>query len=92
MGDRGELRDYFDLMTVEQRAGLRVEEGPAVFIQRYRPAAPEVALLHIVRGLGYFDDVADDPGLSVARSVIERFWARRQPEIIASLDWVTGRQ
>lgn len=65
-----------------------MEKGLAVFIERYRPATPEAALLHIVRGLGYFDDVADDPGLPVTRSVIESYWAGWQPEIIASLDWV----
>lgn len=92
VGDRGELRDYFDLMTLERDAALLVEEGLGLFISRYRPATPEAAVLHIVRGLGYFADVGDDPGLPVGRPAIEEYWTRRQPEIVASLGWLTGRE
>ena len=87
VGDRGELRDYFDLMILEQQAGLSVEEGLSVFLERYRPATPEAAVLHIVRGLGHFGDVVDDPGLPIGREEIEGYWTRRQPEIVASLGW-----
>ena len=92
VGDRGELRDYFDLLILERDAGHRVEEGLALVIERYRPATPEAVVLHIVRALGYLDDVADDPGLPVARAEIEAYWKKRQPEIVRSLDWLTGLQ
>lgn len=92
VADRGELRDYFDLMILEQQAALRVEEGLLVFIERYRPIPVEAAVLHIVRGLGYFGDVADDPGLPAARRDIEGYWTRRQPELVSSLGWLTGRE
>lgn len=92
VGDRGELRDYFALMVLEQQAGLRAEVGLSVFVERYRPVTPEAAVLHIVRGLGYFDDVADDPGLPVGRQEIEAYWKRRQPDIVSSLGWLTGRE
>ncbi len=92
VGDRGELRDYFDLLVLERDAGHHVEEGLAIVIERYQPATPETALLHIVRALGYLDDVADDPGLPVGRAEIETYWHRRQPEIVRSLDWLTGTQ
>lgn len=90
VGDRGELRDYFDLIILERDAGVRVEEGLAVFVTRYRPATPEAAVIQLVRGLGYFGDVADDPGLPMGRQDIEEYWIRRQPEIVASLGWLTG--
>jgi hypothetical protein len=90
VGDPGELRDYLDLMILERDAGHRVEEGLALFINRYRPATPEAATLHIVRGLGYFGDVFDDPALPVSRNQIEEYWTRRQPAIVASLGWLTG--
>jgi hypothetical protein len=90
IGDRGELRDYFDLLVLERDAGHHVEEGLAIVIERYRPATPEATVLHIVRALGFLDDVADDPGLPVDRTEIETYWHRRQPEIVRSLDWLTG--
>lgn len=82
IADRGELRDYFDLMVIEQRTDLTVEEGLVLFLDRYQPAAPESALSAIVRGLGYLDDVNDDPGLPVERAVVEAYWHRRAPEIV----------
>ena len=40
VGDRGELRDYFDLMTIEQRGGRSVEEGLQLFLARFQPPVP----------------------------------------------------
>lgn len=82
IADRGELRDYFDLMVIEQRTDLTVEEGLVLFVDRYQPASPESAVSVIVRGLGYLDDVNDDPGLPVERSVVEAYWRQRAPEIV----------
>ncbi|MGH8926408.1 MAG: nucleotidyl transferase AbiEii/AbiGii toxin family protein [Acidimicrobiia bacterium] len=90
VGDRGELRDYFDLLILERDAGHRIEEGLGLFINRYRPVTQEAAVLHIVRGLAYFGDVSDDPALPVNRQEIEDYWTRRQPAIVASLGWLTG--
>ena len=45
-----------------------------------------------MRALGYLDDVADDPALPMDRTEIGDHWKRRQPEIVRSLDWLTGRQ
>jgi hypothetical protein len=57
VGDRGELRDYFDLMTIEQQTGRLVDEGLALFLERFQPEYPDQAINHILLGLGYFDDV-----------------------------------
>jgi hypothetical protein len=89
IGDRGELRDYFDLMIIEQRTAHRVEDGMSLFLARFAPSYPQQALLHIVRGLGYFDDVEPDHLLPVPRSQIIDYWVRRQPAIIASLGRLT---
>jgi hypothetical protein len=40
VGDRGELRDYFDLMAIEQQTGRTVEEGLSLFLARFAPANP----------------------------------------------------
>lgn len=87
VGDRGELRDYFDLLVIDRDTGRRIEEGCALFLARYHPGVQEAALLHIVRALGHFADVADDPGLPLAREEVERYWAHRQPEVLRSLNW-----
>jgi hypothetical protein len=84
VGDRGELRDYFDLMTIEQRAGRTADEGLALFIARFQPQYPQQAINHILLGLGYFDDVDPDDALPVPRSQIVDYWTRRQPEIVAA--------
>lgn len=85
IGDRGELRDYFDLMTIERRAGRSVEEGLQLFLARFRPPHVQEALGHIVRGLGYFDDVEPDDQLPVSRRTIVEYWTGRQPSVIAAL-------
>lgn len=49
---RGELRDYFDIMAIEQRTPLTAEEGLGIFLERYQPKAPDEAVSAIVRALG----------------------------------------
>lgn len=85
IGDRGELRDYFDLMVIEEQSGRTVEEGLSLFLARYQPEYPDQAISHIVLGLGYFDDVDPDDALPVGREDIVSYWMRRQPEVVASL-------
>jgi hypothetical protein len=85
VGDRGELRDYFDIMTMEEKAGMRVEEGLDYFVERYQPESPAQGIDHIVRGLGYFDDVLADDSLPVDREAIVAYWRRRQPEILRAV-------
>ena len=77
IGDRGALRDYFDIMTIEQQTDISVENGLELFIHRYQPKVPDAAIAHLLRGLGYMDDVVDDPGLPVPRKTIEDYWAAR---------------
>ena len=84
VGDRGELRDYFDLMTIEQRTGRTADEGLALFVARFQPEYPQQAVNHILLGLGYFDDVDPDDALPVPRSDIVDYWTRRQREIVAA--------
>lgn len=83
--DRGELRDYFDLMAIEQAGTHRCEQGLVYYRQRYGLGPDDASLATIVRALGYLDDVADDPGLPAGRDDIERYWRQRQPEIARSL-------
>ncbi|MCA9298296.1 MAG: nucleotidyl transferase AbiEii/AbiGii toxin family protein [Phycisphaerales bacterium] len=81
--DRGALRDYFDLMVLDDH--IPIEEGLELLVQKYRPIAPAGVIANVVRGLGYLGDVEDDPSLPASRRAIEAFWARRQPEIIRTV-------
>lgn len=83
--DRGELRDYFDLMRLEEQTDLDVVAGMSLYLDRYRPTTPDQHILQAIRALGYFGDVEDDPGLPTPRKSIEMYWARRQPEIARRL-------
>ncbi len=84
IGDRGELRDYFDLMTIEQRTGRTADEGLALFVARFQPEYPQQAINHILLGLGYFGDVDPDEALPVPSAQIIEYWTRRQREIVAA--------
>lgn len=91
--DRGELRDYFDLMSIEQAGLHRCEQGLAYYLDRYGLGPDDTSLSQVVMALGYLDDVADDPGLPVGRGVVEDYWRKRQPELLrglASLSYTHG--
>jgi hypothetical protein len=85
IGDRGELRDYFDVMAIERKAGRTVEEGLGLYMARWGVEPEHVSVRHIVEGLGFFDDVGDDEALPVSRDEIVSYWHKRQPELIRNL-------
>ena len=87
---RGELRDYFDLMAIEQHAGPTAEEGIGLYLARYRPTDPDVQVSAIIRALGYLGDIDEDEHLPVPKAEIERYWARRQPEVLRSAGWLSS--
>jgi hypothetical protein len=85
IGDRGELRDYFDLEKIEQLTGRGVEEGIGLYMARYGVSQQDESIPHIVRGLGYLDDVDEDDMLPEGKAEIAAYWRRRQPEVARSL-------
>jgi Nucleotidyl transferase AbiEii toxin, Type IV TA system len=85
IGGRGELRDYFDLMRIEELTGRRVEEGIGLYMTRYHVPPEHPSIGHIVEALGYLDDVDEDDLLPDDRATIAAYWTRRQPEISRSL-------
>ena len=85
IADRGELRDYFDLMTIEQHTAITIEAVLQDYQERYR-TRDRNTLLHIIRALGTFSDVIDDPGLPASRVSIERYWTRRVRTLVLSVD------
>lgn len=89
--DRGELRDYVDLMAIEQRAHLSMEEILGLYARRYRLDPTHESLWAIARALGHFADVEDDPALAAedggsAFDEVRRYWQRRQADVVTSFD------
>jgi predicted nucleotidyltransferase component of viral defense system len=85
VAERGELRDYFDLMAIEQQADRTVEEGMALFAERYGRPRENATIEPIIRALGYFDDIDEDLSLPLAKDEIAAYWRRRQPEIVSNV-------
>jgi hypothetical protein len=85
IGDRGELRDYFDLKRIEELAGRTVEEGIGLYMARYQIAPEHPSIEHVVEALGYLDDVDEDAMLPEDHATIAAYWKRRQPEISRAL-------
>lgn len=80
--DRGEMRDYFDLMELDRRSIVPAETALRLFLERYDPPNPDQAVVAVIRALGYLDDVEPDPALPVESREIEQYWQRRQPEVL----------
>jgi hypothetical protein len=85
IGDRGELRDYFDLKRIEQLTGRTFEEGLGLYMSRYGVTAEDTSIMHIVNSLGYLDDVDEDELLPERKREIARYWVSRQREVLRSL-------
>jgi DNA-binding transcriptional ArsR family regulator len=83
--ERGELRDYFDLVAIERDAHRRVEEGIALALRKYRPRGREEFVASLLRSLAYLDDVEEDPAVPMTRADVAAYWAARVPEITANL-------
>lgn len=83
---RPALRDYVDLQAIEERTHRYVEEGLALFVERYRPKVPDGAVASVVRALASFEDVAEDPSLDVSVQDVAGYWRRRVREVTRHLD------
>lgn len=72
-------------MVIDQRGGVSVEDGIAHWLDRYGldPASGE--LKHLIRSLGYLDDVENDEAVPMTRADLTDWWRRRQVEVIRNL-------
>lgn len=83
--DRGELRDYYDILVIERDGRRPAEEGIALALKKYRPRGQREFVEGILRGLGFLDDVEEDPGVPLSKVEIAAYWRRRVPQIARSL-------
>ncbi len=85
VGYRGEHRDYFDLMVLEQAGVARAEAGLGDLLARYRPVDAGAMLLHVVEALGYLDDVDEDELVPATLEDVATYWRRRQPAVLRAM-------
>jgi hypothetical protein len=86
IGDRGQLRDYFDLKLIEEQGGITVEDAIAYYMVRFGVSEPgHISIRHVVEALGYLDDVDEDKLLPVKKKELERWWKARQVRLIRNL-------
>lgn len=85
IGSRGETRDYFDVKTIEERVGLSVEDGIALFVERYDVRPGSEALRHLVAALGHLDDLDPDDLLPIDMDDLVDWWRRRQARLVRNL-------
>jgi len=92
IGDRGELREYYDLMCLTEHTDIDPQLGLRMYCERYGVGLEHPSVAHIVIALGSFDDVADDPWLSesdpkATLDTVSSYWRELQPELAG---WLAG--
>jgi len=85
IGDRGEARDYFDAMTIDEHGRVTLEDGIALYLERYKLTPSSDALSRLVAALGYLDDVEQDDALPIDLEHLTRWWRTRQPRLVREL-------
>lgn len=85
IGDRGEARDYFDVMSIDENGAVTLEDGIALFLERYELAPSSEALPQLISALGYLDDVEQDDSLPIDKPALARWWQERQPRLVREL-------
>jgi hypothetical protein len=85
IGDRGEARDYYDVMCMDERGAVTLEDGIALFLERYELASSNDALPHLIAALGYLDDVEQDDALPLDKRALTPWWQKRQALLVREL-------
>jgi hypothetical protein len=85
LSERGEMRDYFDVKAIDEQSSLSVEDGIALFLERYRLEPSSGALKALLGAMGYLEDVEEDEALPLAKDELEAWWRKRQAAVIRNL-------
>jgi hypothetical protein len=85
IGDRGEARDYFDAMAIDDRGCVTLEDGIALFLERYELLPSSDVLSHLIAALGYLGDVEQDDALPIGLEHLTRWWQKRQARLVRGL-------
>ena len=86
---RGEHRDFFDLQCIEQMTPFTIDDGLSYYVARHQPKDASSTILHIIRALGYMDEIVEDESLPLSKTETANYWKRRQPDILRNAGWLT---
>lgn len=83
--ERGELRDYYDVKEIEERKGVSIEEGVALFRERYGLDRASPAIRQLIVAMGHLDDGDEDESLPMTKGELQAWWRKRQAKVIWNL-------
>lgn len=86
MAERGEMRDYFDVKAIDENGAVSLEEGIEGYIKRYDVSPSSDALPHLYRAMGDLSDVEVDELLPIGKSELQKWWSRRQTQVLRNSD------
>lgn len=86
MAERGEMRDYFDVKTVDENGGISVEEGVELYLKRYDLNPSGDAVPHLYKAMGDLSDVEVDELLPIGKAELQEWWSARQVRVLRNSD------
>lgn len=86
MAERGEMRDYFDVKSIDEDGSISVEEGVELFMRRYGIDPSSDALPHLYKAMGDLTDVEVDESLPIDKPELQAWWSTRQVRVLRNSD------
>lgn len=86
MAERGEMRDYFDVKSIDEDGQISVEEGIELFIRRYDVNPSSATLVHLYKAMGDLSDVEVDELLPIGKTKLQAWWSARQVRVLRNSD------
>jgi hypothetical protein len=86
MAERGEMRDYFDVKSIDENGGISVEEGVELYVKRYGVNPHGDALPHLYKAMGDLNDVEVDDLIPIGKAELQAWWSARQVRVLRNSD------
>jgi hypothetical protein len=84
--ERGELRDYYDLMMLDTHGGVSIELGLRYLMQRYGVRPENDLIQGVIFSLGNLHDLQEDAQVPMSKAELEAWWKARQLRLIRNLE------
>jgi len=87
----GALRDYYDLIAIDEDGGFRLKAVIDLFLERYRLRRTRETLLSLAQALADLPDTACEQTLPMRRRNLARLWADRHADLVRQLNQPSSR-